>query len=177
MKINVVGTSASGKSTFGKALADVLGVPFIEMDALFWRPNWTEPSDEEFFANLQAAIALPAWVLDGNYTRTIPIKWNDVDTVIWLDYSFTRTLFQSVTRALNRSWTRAELWPDTGNHETFAKLFSKDSIVLWCWRGYPRNRKKYLKAMSNPELAHIQFVRLTSPKAAKRYLLTAAAKL
>ncbi len=170
MKINVVGTSASGKSTFGKALASAKGVPYIEMDALFWRPNWSEPPDDEFFNALQAAIAIPSWVLDGNYTRTIPIKWKEVDTVIWLDYSFTRTLFQSITRALHRSWSQVELWPNTGNHETFGKLFSKDSIVLWCLRGYPKNRRKYIEAMNHPDYAHIEFVRLASPRAAAVYL-------
>jgi len=144
MKINVVGTTASGKTTFGKELAETLGVAFIEMDAIFWEPNWQEPSDTVFFENLQKAIDLPSWVLDGNYTRTIPIKWKDVDTVIWLDYSFRKTIFQSV--------------------------ISKDSIILWCLRNYRINRKKYEAAMNNPEYSHIQFVRLRSHQEAKEYL-------
>lgn len=36
MKINVVGTSGSGKSTFSRRLAAQLAIPYIEMDALFW---------------------------------------------------------------------------------------------------------------------------------------------
>jgi len=170
MKINVVGTTASGKTTFGKELAETLGVAFIEMDAIFWEPNWQEPSDTVFFENLQKAIDLPSWVLDGNYTRTIPIKWKDVDTVIWLDYSFRKTIFQSVSRAIKRSYYKTELWPNTGNHETFGKMFSKDSIILWCLRNYQINRKKYEAAMNNPEYSHIQFVRLRSHREAKEYL-------
>ena len=38
------------------------------------------------------------WVLDGNYTRTTSIKWKEVDMVIWIDYSFLRTLFQAIHR-------------------------------------------------------------------------------
>jgi len=158
LKINVVGTSASGKSTFGEQLAKRLDIPFIEMDAVFWGADWREPPDAEFFPKLEIALSEESWVLDGNYTRTIPIKWKDVDLVIWLDYSFTRTLYQSITRAINRLYTREELWPNTGNRESFRKLLSKDSIVLWMIRAYPRNREKYLKAMTNPDFSHIEFV-------------------
>jgi len=37
----------------------------------------------------------------GNYTRTIPIKWERVELVVWLDYSFPKTL--AFTRAIKRS--------------------------------------------------------------------------
>ena len=89
-RINIIGASGSGKSTFGKNLAGVLSIDYIEMDALFWGKNWSVPSDEVFFPKVKSALDKDAWVLDGNYNRTTPIKWEKVDTVIWLDFSFTR---------------------------------------------------------------------------------------
>ncbi|AUL95713.1 adenylate kinase [Vibrio vulnificus] len=68
------------------------------MDAIFWKPNWQESSDEEFFANLADRLSAEHWVLDGNYNRTAEIKWNRVDSIVWVDYSFVRTLFQAVKR-------------------------------------------------------------------------------
>ncbi|MDW1988695.1 AAA family ATPase, partial [Vibrio sp. 811] len=41
-RINVIGSSGSGKSTFAKALAQKLDVTHIEMDKLFW-PFLTSP--------------------------------------------------------------------------------------------------------------------------------------
>lgn len=73
-RINVVGTSGSGKSTFGKNLAKCLSIEYIEIDKVFWLKNWTCPSDEEFFPKLETALEKKTWVLDGNYSRTIPIK-------------------------------------------------------------------------------------------------------
>jgi shikimate kinase len=35
VRINVIGTSGSGKTTFGKKLAKTLSIPFLEMDAIF----------------------------------------------------------------------------------------------------------------------------------------------
>ena len=97
-RINVVGTSGSGsgKSTFSQVLANKLNYPYLEMDAMFWKPNWQGSTDEELFSTLKRKLADEHWVLDGNYNRTVPIKWERVDTVIWIDCSFARTLYQAV---------------------------------------------------------------------------------
>ena len=69
-RINVVGTPGSGKTTFGRRLAEVLGLPFVEMDQVYWGRDWAEPTDEVFFPELERITAGPSWVLDGNYSRT-----------------------------------------------------------------------------------------------------------
>jgi len=172
MKINVVGITASGKSTFGRKLAEAINVPFIEMDTIFWGPNWRESPDEEFFKDLEAALSPPDWVLDGNYSRTTHIKWKEIDTVIWLDYSFQKTIYQSLSRAIKRAYFKTELWPNTGNYETFGRMFSKDSIVWWCIKSYSKIRERYKEIMSNPKYAHIEFVRLRTQEEAEEYILS-----
>lgn len=166
MKINVVGTSGSGKSTLSKEIAKALDIPYLEMDQIFWKPDWTEPTDDEFFPKLEVALAQDSWVLDGNYSRTTAIKWQDVDIVIWVDFSYARTIFQAVKRALNRVFTQVELWPGTGNRETFKKLFSKDSIVLWTITNYTKNKQKYQAIIGAEQYSHIKFIRVRSPKEA-----------
>jgi GTPase SAR1 family protein len=133
MKINVIGTSGSGKSTLSRRLAAQLNVPYIEMDRLYWLPEWQGRSDEDFYALLEETLnATPGWVLDGNYNRSRPIKWRDVDLVIWLDYGFWRTLRQAVLRVIRRAWQGKELWPGTGNTESFRRAFlSRESILIW----------------------------------------------
>jgi hypothetical protein len=170
-RVNVVGASGSGKSTFAKQLASQLDLPMIEMDALFWNPNWTESTDEEFFSRLRSALARPAWVLDGNYDRTVPIKWQDVTAVIWLDYSLSRTLLQGVKRAIFRAWTKTEIWPGTGNRESFRlTFFSKKSVLLWSLRSHGRLRIRYGERLADPAYAHIRFFHLRSPADARALL-------
>ncbi|MDF2153555.1 shikimate kinase [Vibrio sp. CAU 1672] len=148
-RINVVGTSGSGKSTFSRMLSDKLNYPYLEMDAMFWKPNWQESLDEEFFATLEEQLRDEHWVLDGNYNRTVSIKWSRVDTVIWVDFSFPRTIYQAVKRAFIRSVTKQELWQKTGNVESFKKsFFSKRSVILWILKTYKRNRVRYQKMRS-----------------------------
>ncbi|MFQ2346871.1 MULTISPECIES: (d)CMP kinase [Aeromonas] len=170
-RINVVGTSGSGKSTFSQVLANKLNYPYLEMDAMFWKPNWQGSTDEELFATLKRKLADEYWVLDGNYNRTVPIKWERVDTVIWIDYSFSRTLYQAIKRAFLRSLTKQELWKNSGNVESFRKSFlSKDSVILWACKTYKNNRARYLQIFSDPKYSHIRFIRLQSPTMVKAFI-------
>ncbi|HEY7847048.1 MAG TPA: hypothetical protein VIC83_02515, partial [Candidatus Limnocylindria bacterium] len=66
-RINVVGTSASGKTTFARALAARLAVPWVELDALHWEAGWTEADDAVMRERVRRAIAGDGWVVDGNY--------------------------------------------------------------------------------------------------------------
>jgi adenylate kinase family enzyme len=169
-RVNVVGVSGGGKSTFARALAHRIGAPYIEMDALFWKPGWQESGDQEFFAKLGAALDRPRWVLDGNYRRTTSIKWANITAVVWLDYSFPRVAFQAVSRAINRALTGKELWPGTGNRESFRRMLSRESVLLWTLQTYSVRRRQYPALADDERLAHVAFVRLRSPKEARRFL-------
>ncbi len=174
MRINVIGTSGSGKTTFGRELAQVLHIPFIELDAVFWGTDWSEPDDNELFPKLSTALSGDNWVLDGNYSRTIDIKWERVDSVIWLDFKFLRTIYQAVKRAVSRIISQKELWPGTGNRESLNKLFSRDSIILWTLQAYPRNKYKFQSYIKSEQYRSIIFHRIKSPKQAKIFLHSAA---
>ena len=170
-RINVIGTTGSGKSTFSKALADNLEIPYIQLDELFWKQGWTESSDDELFSKLEASMSAEAWVLDGNYSRTNELKWSRTDTVVWLDYGFVRTFLQLLKRTLKRSLSNEELWPGTGNRESFTRSFlSKDSILVWFLRTYFGNRTSNKEILESPALGHIRMVRLASPREAERFL-------
>lgn len=149
MKINIVGTSGSGKSTFARRLAEKLNHPYIEMDRIFWRPQWVGAKDEEFLSDLHAALSGEHWVLDGNYSRSKEVKWEKVEVVVWLDYSFTRTMLQAIRRAILRSLDQRELW----TLQTRAKV-----------------RRKYEADMQDSRYSHIRFVRLRNPREAEEFL-------
>lgn len=178
-RINVIGTSGSGKSHFSRQLSIALNVPYIEMDALFWLPNWQHLSNDAFMELLTAHLTQEAWVLDGNQSATNALKWQYVDTIIWLDYSFWRTFKQIVSRSLVRSFSHKEVWEGTGNTESFRRnFFSKDSVILWMLKNYLKTKKKYGELFSSkaPSVQHITKIRLTSPKAAEQFIAALSAK-
>lgn len=170
-KFNVIGTTGSGKSTFSRRLAEQIKCPYIQMDQLFWKENWQESDDDEFFPEVKKAVSGSAWVLDGNYSRTNAIKWHNVDAIIWLDYSYPRTLLQLFNRTLNRISSKEELWPGTGNVETFRKSFmSRESILLWFFKNYKKNKSRYSKLMKSSELKDVQLIHLRSPQEASHFI-------
>ena len=174
-RINVIGTSGSGKSTFGRRLADSLGLPFVEMDAVYWRPNWGQPTDDEFIPQIAQIAARPRWVLDGNYSRTTPAKWERAQLVVWLDMSLTRTIYRVTSRCIKRSFSGEEVWPGTGNRETLRKSFlSRKSVILWALTNFHRNRRRYAEWFAANEYPHLAFVRLRSPGEVERFLEVAS---
>ena len=62
----VVGTTSSGKSTLAEQMAKKLGLVFIELDALYWKPNWEGTPDEEFIQKVDVATRGNRWVVAGN---------------------------------------------------------------------------------------------------------------
>jgi len=170
-RINIIGTTGSGKSTLAKALSEQMDYPYVQMDQLFWKPNWQETSDEDLFSKLTKALSDETWVLDGNFSRTNELKWDRVDTIIWLDFGYIRTLCQLVKRTIVRAISRQELWPGTGNKESFFKTFmTKDSILVWFIRSYHKNRIKYSELMRSTEYSHIEMIRLKSPSEIQNFI-------
>ena len=172
MRINVIGTSGSGKSTFASNVSRRLSIPYVQMDALYWKDQWQVSDESRFFSALEQVLDQPHWILDGNYNRARSIKWRHVDVIVWLDYGFVRTLYQAVTRAVRRAATQEPLW-GTDNTESFRKsFFSRDSIVVWTLKTFHGNRLRYTECMKDPNNAGIRFVRLRSPAATRKFAST-----
>ena len=92
-RVVVVGTRPSGKTTFARRLAGVLGSQHVELDALYWGPEWTPRPD--FQGDVLAAVQYEHWVIDGNYTAVRDLIWRRCTAIVWLDYSFARVFAQA----------------------------------------------------------------------------------
>lgn len=168
-RINVTGTTGSGKTTTAKLLAEKLGLRRIEIDALAWRPNWEMTPRDELVVLVDAATQGDDWVIDGNYSVVREVVWPRLDTIIWLDYRFPRVFGQLLLRTIRRSATREVLW--SGCRERFLNsFFSTDSILLWCLKTYWKRRRNYPKLFEQPEHRHINVLRFRTPSAFQQWL-------
>ena len=167
-RIVVVGTCGSGKSTLARRLAAVLDVPYVELDALFWNPNWVESSDEEFRDRVERALSAPRWVVDGNYSRLRELIWGRATSVVWLDYPFRVSFSRLVGRTLRRLWTREEVC--NGNQESFREAFmSRKSILLWALQKAPVYANEYPSALAS-DFPHLDAQRFRRSEEAEAFL-------
>lgn len=85
-KVLVIGCSGAGKSTFARRLRDITGLPLYYLDRLWHKPDRTHITREEFDRVLAEWLARPAWIIDGDYSRTLPQRLEACDTVFFLDF-------------------------------------------------------------------------------------------
>ncbi|MEO5698160.1 MAG: toxin [Burkholderiaceae bacterium] len=174
-RILVIGSSCAGKSTFARALARASGLPWVELDQLFWGPNWTAKPLASFRALVGEVAAGERWVIDGNYSDVRDILWPRADLVVWLNYGFTLVLWRAVRRTVSRNITRGELWH--GNRESFRRSFlSRESILVWVVKTFQKRRRQFAAlrdGVSFPRLAWVEFQR---PAQAREFLATFEAR-
>jgi adenylate kinase family enzyme len=164
-RVSVIGISGTGKTTVGMAIAESLGIPFIELDGIHHQPGWTELPAEDFQARIEPIVAKDAWVLDGNYTSkgVQDLVWPRADTVVWLDLSRAEAMRRVIRRTIRRAATREELW--NGNVEPWSNFFDprpERNIIAWTWTRHPTTREKYQNKIEDPAWSHLDFIRLTS---------------
>jgi adenylate kinase family enzyme len=158
-RISVVGTTGSGKTTLAHQVSRKLGISHIELDALYWEPNWTGASAEIFRTRLQIALQRKDWVTDGNYGTVRDIIWRRATTVVWLDYPYWLTFWRMFRRTIKRIITHELLWEHS--HDTWRRQFmTKDSLFLWFFKSYHRRRREMPLLMQRPEFRHLYFIHL-----------------
>ncbi len=85
-KAIVIGSPGAGKSVFAKKLSDKTGLPLIHLDMVWHKPDRTTISREELDCFLEKTFKETAWIIDGNYVRTLEVRMKNADTVFFLDY-------------------------------------------------------------------------------------------
>ena len=167
-RFSVVGSSGSGKTTFGKAIAARLGIDYVELDAIFHQPGWTELSDDEFRARVRDATAGDEWVVDGNYSVVRPIVLERATTVVWLDYSRPRVMQQVIRRSVSRGLLHRELW--NGNREDPRMWLRASHPIRWTWTHHARKRADYEARYRDPRYAYLDVHRFRVPRDARSWL-------
>ena len=160
-KIIILGSPGAGKSTFSFALAERTGLPLYHLDKMFWREGWVNVSKAELDAQIKDVLRKDEWIIDGNYSRTIPMRLEKCDTVFYLDYPRLVCFFGVVRRVLG---SLGKTRPDMaeGCPERFDLEFLK---FVWNFR-----KKKRAGILALLEGANAEIHIFRSRKEAKRYL-------
>jgi adenylate kinase family enzyme len=165
-RILIKGACGAGKSTLGFQLAERLGLPRVELDALHHGPNWAAASATELQARVLAALDDGrGWVVDGNYDNKLGTLIVDrAELIVWLDLPLRTKLMRLVRRTTRRVVRSEELW--NGNRETVKGAFwGRDALFPWAVRAHFRHRRNWPR-----QLAGRAVIRLRSPREVDAWL-------
>ena len=170
-RIVVVGRTGSGKTTLARELAAVLGVPHVELDALYFGPEFSTAPLDILRERTSSAIAGEQWVTDGNKRAVRDLVWPRADTIIWLDYSLAVSLWRLGRRARRRTAQLSAEAARTGRRGALPRqLLAAARGVLTALRSHAGQRREFARAFSDPANSHLAVAHLRSPRATQEWL-------
>lgn len=151
-RILVIGSGGSGKTTVAKQIAARTGLPLIHLDQLFWSPGWVPSPDSEWDRTIDELISRDAWVMDGNYGRTLPQRLAAADTIVFLDLPRVVCTWRILKRRFTHlGASRPDVAPGCPEQLNF-------EFVHWVWT-YPSRKRpeimRKLDALRHEKHVHI----------------------
>jgi adenylate kinase family enzyme len=144
----VMGCSGSGKSTFARALAQRTGLPLVHLDQEYWSPGWVERYALPDWLDRVAELAQgERWIIDGNYSNSLPLRLPRATAVLWLDLPRWLCLSSTILRCLaGYGRSRPDMAPGCVEQWDWA-------FYLFIWNWFKRSRPRVIRLLSQPEYA------------------------
>jgi adenylate kinase family enzyme len=121
-RVAILGRGGAGKSALAQKLSNVVDLPVVELDAIFWRPG-PRPTPEAEWAEIQSGLIVrDRWIIDGDlgpYDTALAQRLRAADTIVVLDFP----LWRCAWRALRRSPETREFW-------TWVYRYRRDSLPI-----------------------------------------------
>lgn len=128
-RILVIGSPGAGKSTFARKLRDQTGLPLYYLDMIFHNPDRTTVSREIFDEKLSEILKTNEWIIDGNYQRTLPLRFEKCTEVFFFDLPVEECLQGAASRIGQKRedlpWVEEEFDPE---FRQYILDFSRDQL-------------------------------------------------
>ncbi|MBC1517215.1 shikimate kinase [Listeria immobilis] len=148
MKIRIIGSVGSGKTTLARKLSDIEGIPYFETDQLVWKREQTEvrrPNSEKA-ALLRQILQKEVWIIEGVHIEPWTMdSFNQADIIVFLDFPKKQIRYQLIKRQV-KQWLRIE----SAHYPVKWKMLQK----MFYWDNLFTSKSKaiiHTKMMENPE--------------------------
>jgi adenylate kinase family enzyme len=164
-RVLVSGISGSGKSTLARQVADVLGLPYTELDALHHGPGWVKRP--AFEADTEALAAADRLVTEDQYQTFIgDLLWQRADTLLWLDLPRPVVMRRVIVRTVARVVLRRRIF--NGNRERIRDLFDEGHPIRWAWHHHRTRSERTAELVER--FPQLQVVRFREPAEVEAWL-------
>ena len=136
-KIMIAGSSGSGKSWLAKEIAGLTGYPLYHLDSEFWRPGWVMAPEDEKILRLQEIISGKTWIIDGNYSSTMEMRFAAADLIVLLDIS---RIICVISVAKRHGKKRSDLPDYLDESSILGKEFFELIRLIWAYPKKGRER-------------------------------------
>lgn len=149
-RIMVLGPSNAGKSTLALAIAEKTSLPVVHLDRLQHLPNtdWQPRPEAEFQALHDEAILADQWIMDGNYSRLMPKRFERATGIILITSNHWLRLGRYFKRSMGKPTARAGALE--GGRE-----YVKWEMIDWILFKTPRNSVKYANMIAPVDVPKI----------------------
>ena len=140
-RVLVIGCPGAGKSTLTRALAETLEPAGRVSGPAVVEVRLDQPHSSGVRRPAGRGPGGDAWVMDGNYLRTLPRRLERCDAVLFLDYPRRLCLFRALRRILRwRGRTRPDM--AEGCPERLDPAF-----IRWIWDFHRTQRPRVLELL------------------------------
>lgn len=162
-KVLIIGSGGAGKSTLANQLGKLLDIEVLHLDKIYWQPGWVEMPKAEWRKTVEELSRREAWIMDGNYSGTLDLRFAACDTVVFLDMARPLCLWRVLKRAvMYRNRSRPDMAEGCPEQLTW-------EFILWIWNYPRRSRPKIVRALESA-LEGKKVVWLRSQSDVRRFL-------
>ena len=158
-RILIVGNAGAGKSFLARRLAGMTKLPLTHLDNEYWKPGWVKTPRDEWDARQLELTAGESWIIEGNYDRTMELRFAAAELVIFLDINRLVCIWGAARRTGKK---RSDLPDYLDEPGIFGREFLDFCKLIWQYR--KTGRKTVLRLRDKyPE---VRFLHLRSRRAA-----------
>ena len=159
MKIDIIGSVASGKTTLAKELSEIYQVPFYEKDNIVWKRTSggdVKRSNEERDKLFKEILEKDEWIVEGSPRKNLQESFEYCDYIILLDVN----TFVRLVRVIRR-WLRQRKGKEPYNSKPTLSFLCLN--IKWVFE-YNRERESIINKLSEYKTQYRRFANADEAK-------------